>query len=287
MDTTPSNAGPVRGDRAEITAQWLGGRPYRCDSRYIYSAGGTGSVVAHEDELSDAESEAVAFAIREHLARRRMSRQRLADEAKISISTLEKALGGARPFTLATLVRLETALGVPLRSAHADVRPAQKELGAYSRASVSWLEGNYLTLRPSFEVKEAIYAYRTAISWDENRHCMTFAEAERLDAPYAQKGVIALPNKSGHVYLHTNDEGQMRLAILSHPLITGQMYGVMTTLLSANGGHLVPVAVPFALVLLVPGMSFGRVTAGEPLYARYRAHLERALAEDFLRFIAL
>ena len=246
-----------------------------------------GAVVAHEDELTEGESAAVASAVREHLARRRMSRQRLADEAKISISTLEKVLGGTRPFTLATLVRLESALGVPLRPSHSASRPAPKELGAYSRASVSWLEGDYLTLRPSFEVKDAIYAYRTAIRWDEPRHCLVFAEAERLDAPYAQKGVVSLPNKSGHVYLHTNDEGQLRLAILSHPLITGQMYGVMSTLLSANGGHLVPVSVPFALVPLAPGLAFGRVKPGEPLHARYREHLERAMAEDFLRFITV
>jgi transcriptional regulator with XRE-family HTH domain len=240
--------------------------------------------VAHDDELTEAESEAVAFAIREQLARRRLSRQRLADEAKISVSTLEKALGGTRPFTLATLVRLEAALGVALRPSAKPVS-APKELGAYSRASVTWLEGDYLTLRPSFEVKEAIYAYRTAISWDEARGLLRFAEAERLDAPYAQKGVVSMPTKSGHVYLHTNDEGQMRLAILSHPLITGQMYGVMSTLLSANGGHLVPVAVPFALVPVAAGLTFGRVIPGDSLYARYRAHLERAMAEDFLRFI--
>lgn len=243
--------------------------------------------MAHKDELDEAESGAVASAIREHLARRRMSRQRLADEAKISISTLEKALGGSRPFTRATLVRLEAALGVSLRASRPAVQPAPKELGAYSRASVNWLEGDYLTLRPSFEIQAALYAYRTAIRWDEDRHCLVFAEAERLDAPYAQKGVVSLPNKSGHVYLHTNDEGQMRLAILSHPLITGQMYGVMSTLLSANGGHLVPVAVPFALVPLVAGMTFGRIEPGQPLYARYRGHLERAMGEDFLRFISV
>jgi transcriptional regulator with XRE-family HTH domain len=242
------------------------------------------SAVARDEELTEAESEAVAFAIREHLARRRMSRQRLADDAKISISTLEKALGGSRPFTLATLVRLETALGVKLRREDRPVS-APAALGAYSRASVTWLEGDYLTLRPSFEVKDAIYAYRTAIRWDEGPGCLGFAEAERLDAPYAQKGVISLPNKSGHVYLHTNDEGQMRLAILSHPLITGQMYGVMSTLLSAGGGHLVPVAVPFALVPLAPDLAFGRIVPGDSLHQRYRDHLCRAMSEDFLRFI--
>src|SRR3954466_12872807 len=101
---------------------------------------------------TDEESGATALRIREELARRRLSRQWLADEARVSLSTLEKALSGQRPFTLATVVRLEAALGVPLRSARApepraDAAPglAPEEMGAYSRAAVRWLEGEYLT----------------------------------------------------------------------------------------------------------------------------------------------
>jgi transcriptional regulator with XRE-family HTH domain len=63
--------------------------------------------------------------VREELARRRLSRQALADLAKISISTLEKALAGRRPFTLATTIRLEEALGASLR---APVRAAASAL---------------------------------------------------------------------------------------------------------------------------------------------------------------
>jgi transcriptional regulator with XRE-family HTH domain len=70
-----------------------------------------------ESELSDEQSRQVADLIREEIARRRMSRQALAEQAKLSLSTLEKALGGRRPFTLATIVRLEQALGVSLRKA--------------------------------------------------------------------------------------------------------------------------------------------------------------------------
>ncbi|PJI51893.1 transcriptional regulator, partial [Methylobacterium radiotolerans] len=55
-----------------------------------------------EIELSEAQSRAIAQTVREALARRRISRQTLAEEARISISTLEKALAGRRPFTLAT-----------------------------------------------------------------------------------------------------------------------------------------------------------------------------------------
>ena len=73
--------------------------------------------------------------MREELARRRLSRQWLADEAKVSLSTLEKALAGSRPFTLATVVRLEDALGTSLRGARASAEPAEhvapESMGAY------------------------------------------------------------------------------------------------------------------------------------------------------------
>src|SRR3954462_9325373 len=102
-----------------------------------------------DKQLSAEQSRQVAATIREELARRRISRQHLAAQAKLSISTLEKALGGRRPFTLATTVRLEEALGVSLRKGHdplpapvnGDVAP--DSLGAYSRRAVVWLEGTY------------------------------------------------------------------------------------------------------------------------------------------------
>ena len=68
-----------------------------------------------DKQLSAEQSRQVAELVREELARRRISRQALAEQAKLSLSTLEKVLGGRRPFTLATTVRLEQALGVSLR----------------------------------------------------------------------------------------------------------------------------------------------------------------------------
>src|SRR5712672_4218562 len=144
-----------------------------------------------EKQLSDEQSRSVAALVREQLARRRISRQHLADQAKISISTLEKALAGRRPFTLATTIRLEDALGVPLRKsgangAHAAVPAvpshAPGDLGFYSRPAVAWLEGSYLTLRPSFGDPTAIYAYRTELAWDETLSSLIFRESERVDA---------------------------------------------------------------------------------------------------------
>ena len=70
---------------------------------------------APDKQLSAEQSQQIADTIREEIARRRISRQSLAELAKLSLSTLEKVLGGRRPFTLATTVRLEQALGVSLR----------------------------------------------------------------------------------------------------------------------------------------------------------------------------
>src|SRR5437762_401366 len=72
-----------------------------------------------DKQLSAEQSRQVAEQVREELARRRISRQALAEQAKLSLSTLEKVLGGRRPFTLATTVRLEQALGVPCARARA------------------------------------------------------------------------------------------------------------------------------------------------------------------------
>ncbi|HEX7946309.1 MAG TPA: transcriptional regulator, partial [Phenylobacterium sp.] len=62
------------------------------------------TVAPADGDLSIELSQAIATRVREELARRRLSRQALADLAKISISTLEKALAGRRPFTLATTI---------------------------------------------------------------------------------------------------------------------------------------------------------------------------------------
>jgi transcriptional regulator with XRE-family HTH domain len=249
--------------------------------------------VTVDSQLSDEQSQAVAVLIREELARRRISRQKLADNAKISISTLEKALSGRRPFTLATTIRLEEALGVALRKGKtAPVPPppaptlAPGDLGFYARPAVSWIEGAYLTLRPSFGEKAAIYAYRTEILWNDESSSLVFRESERLDAAFTQHGSVSVPNQSGHIYLITNRFGQYRLIIVTRPAITGEMYGILTTLQAGRGAHLIPVATPIVLVPLknVPEAQFGRVVDGQACYERYRAYLKRTVDEPFALF---
>ena len=148
-------------------------------------------------------SERIVLQVREELARRRLSRQWLADQAKVSLSTLEKALSGRRPFTLTTVVRLEEALSISLRTRSNGVESkaagvfAPEEMGAYARPAVRWLEGEYLTLRPSFSEPGALYAYLTAIEWDESKGYLTFSETQRVDRDYAQQGFVCFPHLSG------------------------------------------------------------------------------------------
>jgi transcriptional regulator with XRE-family HTH domain len=250
-------------------------------------------IVNADKQLSDEQSRAVAALVREELARRRISRQLLADQAKISISTLEKALSGRRPFTLATTIRLEEALGVALRTKNAGPVPrpasglAPGDLGSYSRPAVSFIEGGYLTLRPSFGEKDAIYAYRTEISRDDVSSSLIFRESERIDAAFTQHGLVSVPNQSGHIYLVTNRQGQYRLIVVGRPTISGEMYGILTTLQVGRGAQLVPVSAPIVLIPIaaMADVQFGRVIAGQPCYDLYRNYLRRAVEEPFVLFL--
>ncbi|KMO30741.1 XRE family transcriptional regulator [Methylobacterium tarhaniae] len=246
-----------------------------------------------EAALTEGQSRAVADAVREALARRRLSRQALADAARISISTLEKALSGRRPFTLATTVRLEEALGLPLRRPaprrEAAPRQAPEAFGSYTRAAVAFLEGRYLTLRPSFGQAGAIFAYRTEIAWDDEGARLVFREAERLDAPFAQTGTVSVPNQSGHIYLVTEFQGQYRLAMLGRPTIQGELFGILTTLVSGRGAQLTPAATPLALVPergAPDGLQYGRIAAGMPCEPAYRRILDRVQEDGFAVFPA-
>jgi len=237
-------------------------------------------------------SDPMSDRIREELGRRRATRQWLADEARISLSTLEKGLAGERRFTTATLVRIESALGVALRirGRHRDERGgdiAPDELGAYARPAVRWLEGDYLTVRPSFGIDRALYSYRTTILWDDEEAHLVFRESERADADYTQRGDVALPHQSGHIYLITRDEGQFRLAILSRPNIAGALGGILSTLQAAGGSRLLPVACPIALARLRtrPFARFGLFRLGEDGHGELAALLGSVEAEGFARLV--
>jgi len=242
-----------------------------------------------EKDLPAVEGVAIAARLREELARRRLSRQAVAEMARISLSTLEKSLSGSRQFTLATVVRLEDALGTSLRerASIAATTPglAPEEMGAYARPAVRWIEGDYLTLRPSFGEEGAIYAYRTSIFWDEALGHLCFNESERVDGVFAQSGHVSMPNLSGHIYLVTSVSGQYRLIILGRATRERRMFGLLSTLQVGTGSQLVPVAAPIALVPQEQGVapSLGLIAADHAAHAGYRAILAKAVQDDFCR----
>ncbi len=242
------------------------------------------------NELSVEGSQAVALIVREELARRRLSRQWLADQARVSLSTLEKALAGSRPFTLATVVRLEDALGTSLRSkrtSDSESRPfAPDSMGAYTRPAVQWLEGCYLTLRPSFSEAGAVFAYLTSILWDDAKGHLVFSEAARTDSEYEQKGFVSFPMVSGAIYLVTISEGQYRVAILNRPGGGGAMSGILLTLAAGSGAQLTPAAVPIAFVPTRTSADpqVGVVREGDECFAEYRQCVDRVAERGYARF---
>jgi transcriptional regulator with XRE-family HTH domain len=246
------------------------------------------------DDLHPEPSDAVALAVREELARRRLSRQWLADSARISLSTLEKALSGRRPFTLATVVRMEEALGIPLRNGAAAKGVAAdpssgfapEEMGAYARPAVRWLEGEYLTLRPSFSEPGALYAYRTLIAWDEAQGHLAFSETSRVDEDFEQKGFVSFPHLSGHIYLVTSSAGQFRVALLNRPSGGGALNGVLATLVAGQGAQLIPAATPIALLPAARSSDpeYGVIRPGSRCYEEFRACVDRITDREYALF---
>ncbi|NQZ47846.1 MAG: helix-turn-helix transcriptional regulator [Erythrobacter sp.] len=260
--------------------------------------------------MGEFDNAALAVRLREEIARQNLSRARLADAARLSLSTLEKGLTGRRRFTLETIVRLEQALGASLREAAPAPAPASApahtpvplsapepapaapapmlappEMGSYARPAVQWIEGEYLTLRASFGEDRSVYAYRTDIGWDAAKGHLVFAESDRVDTAFQQAGFVSMPHLSGHIYLMTSEAGQYRMIMLGRATHERRMFGLISTLQVGRGSQLVPVSCPVALVPVdqVAQPVFGLVRDGDEAWDEYRAVLDTALSSDFCR----
>jgi transcriptional regulator with XRE-family HTH domain len=239
----------------------------------------------------ESEMYGVGQRIREEIARRRISRQELAASAKISVSTLEKALAGTRPFTLATVIRIEQALDMRVRpmdapTAASPPQLAPEHMGAYSKSAVRWLEGRYLALRPSFSKGGDIFSYLIDIGWTDEFGHLNFVELKQEDSRVEQTGHVSLPNLSGHVYLVTNESGQHRLMILGRPTVDGTLYGTLSTLRVGPGSQLVPASCAIALVRFdrLADPMIGLVPSETPHHGTYRDILSAATELGYASF---
>jgi transcriptional regulator with XRE-family HTH domain len=271
-------------------------KDWQGEARQLTECANTGNYVqilakTSETKRMDLETERIGQRIREEIARRRISRQELAELAKISISSLEKALAGARPFTLATVIRIEDALGTRLRpidtpAATTPPQLAPEHMGAYSKSAVRWLEGRYLVVRPSFSKPGDIFTYLIDIYWIDEAGHLGFAEFKREDDRVEQAGHVSLPNLSGHIYLVTNESGQHRLMILSRPTVDGSLYGTLSTLKVGHGSQLAPVCCAVALVrydrLIEPLV--GLVPAETAQHRAYKDILSTVTELEYARF---
>ena len=101
---------------------------------------------------------------------------------------------------------------------------------------------------------------------------------------YTQAGVVSVPHQSGYVYLVTHPHGQYRMIILSRPTITGEMYGIITSLQATGGAQLIPVSSPIVFVppaRLEGPVAYGTIDGQHRLYGTLRGYISRTVDEPF------
>jgi hypothetical protein len=74
---------------------------------------------------------------------------------------------------------------------------------------------------------------------------------------------------------------------VSRPTISGEMYGIITTLQIGRGSQLTPVSAPVAMVPVSAAkeIQFGQIRVGDRCYERYRRYLKRTLDDQFAVFL--
>lgn len=79
--------------------------------------------------------------------------------------------------------------------------------------------------------------------------------------------------------------GRYRMMMLGRPTVQGTLYGVLSTLEVGHGSQLVPSVGPVVLMRLdrITDPEFGLIAPGKSAHRRYRAVLDEATAQDFVR----
>ena len=229
--------------------------------------------------MNDHEKRNIAMAIREHMARARMSREAFAFQTKLGKSTVDKLLIGL--FSDRTLSIVEETLRVRFRHFEVVEAKADPSLGGYLRSDVSIYEGPYLFIRPSFKEEKTILAFRMSIIWDDEIAGLSLRQEGEADRP--QSGVISIPKVSFHLFICSSDLSSTRHLILSRLDADLKMRGLMLTLANTFGNFYVPVSVPVALLKMPDDndLFIGSLDSNHPMYSSYKEELLLAEQRGF------
>lgn len=110
-----------------------------------------------------------------------------------------------------------------------------RDLGGYTHANITGLEGRYLCLRPAFSSSGVINAYIVAIHWEVKESCLIFEEQGRVDAGYTQRGRIYIPDGKPYMSLVTTERGAIRVIMVSRPEGDRSARGLIMTLSNPGG----------------------------------------------------
>ena len=159
----------------------------------------------------------VAEALRLVLEERRMSRQTLADEAKVSRKSIDRLLAGSA-VNVETLRKIETALGVRLHEDDDSGNPDQ-DVPTLPHGAL----GTFFLARRSFDSIDRIIL--SALHIEKGPRELSFREFQVNVGPdqtryeYRFSGQVDCSSTSSNLQLTTQDEGLMRVLSLSRPAI--------------------------------------------------------------------
>jgi hypothetical protein len=157
---------------------------------------------------------------------------------------------------------------------------AAQNLGGYTRANTTGLEGRYLCLRPAFFSSGVINAYIFAIRWEDTESCLIFEEQGRVDAGYTQRGRIYIPDGKPYMSLVTIERGAIRVIMVSRPEGGQAARGLIMTLSNPGGVQFTPVSAPVVLKRLgeaTPQLGF--IKPDSPNYPAYWQELEAVMPD--------
>ena len=221
--------------------------------------------------MDDQEKRNISVAIRDYIARNRMSREAFAFKTRLGKSTVDKLLIGL--FSDKTLSTVEEATQTRFRHFGIVEAKAGSGVGGYIRSDITMYEGTYRFIRPSFKDKNTIYAFPMEIVWSDDIPGLTLRQSPPSGT--AQSGVITIPKVSLHIFIYSDNGGSTQHLILSRLDTRLKMKGLMLTLANFLANSYTPVAVPVVLIKTsdLDGAHFGRITAEHPSFETYRREI--------------